>query len=72
MTRRLCGPLDGPLSAYGAGFRASLTDQGYSADSIDRQERLMVHASRWLAGRDLAASDLTTHCARLGGVPLAV
>ncbi len=64
MARRVRGPLDGPLVRYGAGFEAALTDQGYSADSIGRHLRLMVHLSRWLAGHHLAASDLTVDCAR--------
>jgi site-specific recombinase XerC len=64
MARRVCGPLDGPLMAYGAGFEASLTDQGYSADSIGRQLRLMVHLSRWLERRHLGAEDLSSDCAR--------
>lgn len=59
MARRVCGPPKGPLMPYGAGFEASLTDQGYSADSIGRHLRLMVHVSRWLAERNLTSSDLT-------------
>src|SRR5258708_25744112 len=62
--RRVRGPLDGPLAGYGAGFEAALAGQGYSADSIGRHLRLMVHVSRWLAGQHLAASDLTVECAR--------
>ena len=64
MARRVCGPLNGPLQAYGVGFEARLTDQGYTTDSINRHLRLMVHLSRWLARRKLAGSDLTTECAR--------
>ncbi len=64
MTRRVRGPLDGPLLPYGPGFEAALTDQGYSADSIGRHLRLMVHLSRWLAEQHLAAGDLTARCAR--------
>jgi site-specific recombinase XerC len=64
MTRRVRGPLDGPLLPYGPGFEAALTSQGYSADSIGRHLRLMVHVSRWLAGQRLAAGDLTVVCAR--------
>lgn len=64
MVRRVCGPLNGPLLPYGAGFRASLTEQGYSADSIGRHVRVMVQVSRWLAGQNLAGSDLTTEGAR--------
>ena len=64
MTRRVRGPLDGPLLPYGPGFEAALTGQGYSADSAGRHLRLMVHVSRWLAGQHLAAGDLTAGCAR--------
>jgi|SRR5215472_12292101 len=64
MTRRVCGPLDGPLLPYGPGFEAVLAGQGYSADSIGRHLRLMVHLSRWLAGQHLTAGDLTAGCAR--------
>lgn len=64
MTRRVRGPLDGPLLPYGPGFEAALTDQGYSADSIGRHLRLIVHLSRWLAGQHLAAGDLTAGCAQ--------
>jgi integrase/recombinase XerD len=64
MSRRVRGPLDGPLLPYGPGFEAALTDQGYSADSIGRHLRLMAHLSRWLAGQHLAAGDLTAGRAR--------
>jgi integrase/recombinase XerD len=64
MTRRVRGPLDGPLLPCGPGFEAVLTGQGYSADSIGRHLRLMVHLSRWLAEQHLAAGDLTAGCAR--------
>ena len=64
MTMRVRGPLDGPLLPYGPGFEAALAGQGYSADSIGRHLRLMVHLSRWLAGQHLAAGDLTAGCAR--------
>lgn len=59
MSRRLCGPLSGPLLSYGAGFEATLIEQGYSAASVKRHLRLMVHLSRWLDARNLAATDLT-------------
>jgi integrase/recombinase XerD len=64
MTRRVCGPLAGPLLPYGPGFEAALAGQGYSADSIGRHLRLMVHLSRWLAEQHLAAGDLTAGCAQ--------
>jgi hypothetical protein len=52
------------LLGYGAGFEEALADLGYSAGSIGRHLRLMVHMSRWLAEQHLAASDLTVECAR--------
>jgi site-specific recombinase XerC len=64
MARRVCGPLDGPLLPYGAGFEASLAGQGYSAGSIGRQLRVMTHLSRWLERRHLGAGDLGVDCAR--------
>jgi integrase/recombinase XerD len=64
MSRRVCGPLTSPLLPYGAGFEARLIDQGYSADSINRHLRLMVHLSRWLDARNLSGSDLTEARAR--------
>ncbi len=64
MTRRVCGPLDGPLLPYGPGFEAALAGRGYSADSIGRHLQLMVHLSRWLAEQHLTAGDLTAGCAR--------
>ena len=64
MTMRVRGPLDGSLLPYGPGFEAALVGQGYSADSIGRHLRLMVHVSRWLAGQHLAAGDLTVGYAR--------
>ena len=64
MTRRVCGPLAGPLLPYGPGFEAALAGQGYSADSVGRHLRLMMHLSRWLAEQHLAAGDLTAGCAR--------
>ena len=59
MTRRVRGPLDGPLLPYGPGFEVALASRGYSADSIGRHLRLMVHLSRWLAEQHLTAGDLT-------------
>ena len=64
MTRRVCGPLDGPLQPYGVGFEARLAGEGYSADSISRQLRLMVHLSRWLDRRRLGPDRLTSERAR--------
>jgi site-specific recombinase XerD len=63
MARRVRGPLDGPLAPYGAGFEASLAEQGYSADSISRHLRVIVQMSRWLDRRGLGAADLSVDCA---------
>ena len=49
----------GPLAAFAPGFRAELVRQGYRSGSVAEQLRLMAHASRWLAVRDLQAGDLT-------------
>jgi hypothetical protein len=64
MTRRVRGSLDGPLLPYGAGFEVALAGRGYSADSIGRHLRLMVHLSLWLAEQHLTAGDLTAGCAQ--------
>lgn len=64
MARRVRGPLDGPLQPYGVGFEARLAGEGYSADSIRRQLRLMVQLSRWLGRRRLGSGDLTSERAR--------
>ncbi len=64
MTRRVRGSLDGPLLPYGPGFEVALAGRGYSADSIGRHLRLMVHLSRWLAEQQLTAGDLTAGCAQ--------
>lgn len=59
MVRRAYAACTGPLVPYFVGFRSNLADQGYAADSIDRQLLLMAHVSRWLAGRNLNGIDLT-------------
>lgn len=64
MARRVCGPLDGPLQPYGVGFEERLVGEGYSADSVSRMVRLMVHLSRWLDQRRLGSADLTSERAR--------
>jgi hypothetical protein len=63
MAEPVLDPLDGPLAPDGVGFVASLARQGYSADSISRHVRLMVHVSRWLDRRGLGAGDLGADCA---------
>lgn len=46
----------GPLAPYASGFGGELKQRGYTDLSAAQQLRLMAHASRWLAARDLAAT----------------
>ena len=43
----------GPLAPHAAGFRRELALQGYTLNSASDQLRLMAHASRWLAVREM-------------------
>lgn len=49
----------GPLVPYVDGFRMELSARGYGSSAAAGQLQLMAHMSRWLAGRDLGADDLT-------------
>jgi site-specific recombinase XerD len=49
----------GPLAPYASGFGRELRQRGYTDLSAAQQLRLMAHASRWLAARDLAATALS-------------
>jgi integrase/recombinase XerD len=49
-----------PLGCYAAEFRVELLAAGYTPLSAVTQLRLMVHVSRWLAARGLAAVDLSS------------
>jgi len=46
----------GPMAPYASGFGRELKQRGYTDLSAAQQLRLMAHASRWLAARDLAAT----------------
>lgn len=49
----------GPLAPFAEEFRVALLAAGYTPLSAVCQLRLMVHVSRWLQARGLAAGDLT-------------
>jgi len=49
----------GPLAGLAPGFDESLARRGYRLGPAARQLRLMAEVSRWLAGRDLGAGELT-------------
>jgi len=51
--------MSGPLSSYGVGLYAALTERGYASSSAIEHVRLLAHLSRWLDQRHLAAAELT-------------
>jgi integrase/recombinase XerD len=50
--------ITGPLTPYAQGFAGELRRQGYRPNAVADQLRLMAHVSRWLAAKQLGASDL--------------
>lgn len=52
--------MSGPLVPFVAGFHEELERQGYTPLGAECQLRVMAHVSRWMAGRKLGPSDLTT------------
>jgi integrase/recombinase XerD len=50
----------GPLEPYAEGFRGELARRGYSPFTVVWHLYLMGHLSRWLAGRGLEVSALTS------------
>lgn len=50
----------GPLEPYAHGFRSELARRGYSPFTVVWHLYLMGHLSRWLAGRGLEVSALTS------------
>jgi integrase/recombinase XerD len=52
--------VSGPLVPFVAGFHDDLERQGYTPLGAECQLRVMAHFSRWLAGRKLGTSELTT------------
>jgi integrase/recombinase XerD len=49
----------GPLAPWVAGFRSSLTDQGFSRSVVTQHTRLMAHLSRSLLDQKVSAGQLT-------------
>ena len=49
----------GPLAAHAEEFRAELARVGYTPGSGENQMLVMARVSRWLAGEDLGAGDLS-------------
>ena len=52
--------VSGPLEVFAAGFAAELARLGYRRTPATFQLQLMAHASRWLAARGSARSELTS------------
>jgi site-specific recombinase XerD len=51
--------MTGPLAPFAAGFASELARQGYLANSLVAQLRLMAHLSRWMTGEALEPARLT-------------
>src|SRR4029077_18606610 len=49
----------GPLAPFADGLRQDLAGQGYALDTVTGHVHLLADLSGWLAGRGLAAADLT-------------
>jgi hypothetical protein len=56
MTRRVRGPLDGPLPPYGPGFESALSDQGYVVG------RFVAHMRAGAPGELQFSGGLTAVC----------
>jgi site-specific recombinase XerD len=50
----------GPLASFAPGFARQLSQQGYRRKPATDQVRLLAHLSRWLAGKGLDTSDLSS------------
>jgi site-specific recombinase XerD len=59
--RRVVVP--GPLTPFADGVRQDLAGQGYALDTVTEHVHLLADLSEWLAGRGLAATDLTGEAA---------
>lgn len=53
----------GPLAPFADGLRRDLAGQGYALDTVTDHVHLLADLSGWLAGRGLAAADLTGEAA---------
>ena len=56
----LSRPLEGPLAPHIASFAQSMSEQGYSSYSLQRQVRLASDFSRWLEQNGVALRDLSS------------
>ena len=54
----LSRPPEGPLAPHIVSFAESLREQGYSADSLKRQVRIVACFSRWLNQRRIHACSI--------------
>lgn len=54
----------GPLAPFAGGLRQDLARQGYALDTVTGHVHLLADLSGWLAGRGLAAADLTVEVTR--------
>jgi hypothetical protein len=52
--------VSGPLAEYAEGFRAELGRLGYTPLTAAAHMRLVAHLSRWLTGKGLDVSALTS------------
>jgi integrase/recombinase XerD len=54
----------GPLAPFADGLRQDLAGRGYALDTVTDHVHLLADLSGWLAGRGLAAADLTGEATR--------
>lgn len=50
----------GPLAPFAPGFARELSQQGYRRKPVTDQVRLLAHLSRWLVGKGLDSTDLSS------------
>ena len=60
---------EGPLAAYMGPFARSLSEQGYSLQSIHRQALLAACFSQWLKQQGVALRRITLSSAALFAIP---
>jgi integrase/recombinase XerD len=64
MDNRRPPEVTGPLAPYAVGFGEMLIERGYAPGSARNQLLVLAHVSRWLAGEELEAADLTEETVR--------
>jgi integrase/recombinase XerD len=52
--------LEGPLAAYIGSFSKSVSDQGYTLDSVNKQTRIAAFFSRWLKQKAIRSRNVST------------